>query len=67
MITKTKKGYKIKFNKQFYSETIIQKGLKDFEEVLTGTIKKEIVILNLKKQDANIPYEFCNYVFNLIK
>lgn len=67
MINKTKKGYEIRFSKKFYPEEKIKKGLDDFKGVLTGRVNREKVILKLKDQNENILYEFCNYVFSLIK
>lgn len=67
MINKTKKGYKIKFSKKFYSEEKIKKGLEDFKEVLQGTLIGETVQIILKEENELIPYEFCNYVFSLTK
>ncbi|MBT3303698.1 hypothetical protein HN592_05190 [Candidatus Woesearchaeota archaeon] len=67
MISKTRKGYRIKFNKEFYSENTLKKALDDFKEVLTGTVKNNMMMINLKVSDEIIPYEFCNYVFSLTK
>jgi hypothetical protein len=60
---------KIKLNKDFYDETVIEEALKDFKGVCNGKkLNDNIEIeLEVKENNENLKQEFCNYVLGLMK
>jgi len=65
MIEKNGNRYRIRFCGEFYNPTIVQKAIEDFRDFFHATVSGEFVLI--EANDENIVYEFCNYVFSMIK
>jgi len=65
MITKDNNNFKIHFTKEFYSEETLKKACEDFKEFFDYELNGEDLTIIPKEEVEDLPYKFCNYVFQL--
>lgn len=65
MIIKDNNNFKIHFTKEFYSEGTLKKACEDFKEFFNFELNGEEITIIQKEEAKDLPYKFCNYVFQL--